>query len=94
MRIAVTTGLLPVPPTYFVVQHALELAAVHDFAVFARAARVGDPDLGMAIDSVVPARGRGACGSRFSRGGSTRGASGHGGPTSCTSISRPGRTAR
>ncbi|NHF63902.1 glycosyltransferase [Microcella pacifica] len=54
MRIAVTTGLLPVPPTYFVVQHALELAAVHDFAVFARAARVGDPDVGIAIDSVVP----------------------------------------
>jgi len=54
MRIAVTTGLLPVPPTYFVVQHALELATRHDFAVFARAARVGDPDLGISIDSVVP----------------------------------------
>jgi glycosyltransferase involved in cell wall biosynthesis len=54
MRIAVTTGLLPVPPTYFVVQHALELADRHDFGVFARAARVGDPDLGIAIDSVVP----------------------------------------
>lgn len=56
MRVTVTTGLLPVPPLYFVVQHALQLADRHEFCVVARAADVTDPRLAIAVDSVVPAR--------------------------------------
>ena len=55
MRVAVTTGLLPIPPLYFVVQHALQLADRHEFRVFARAADVTDRCLPLAIDSAVPA---------------------------------------
>ncbi len=53
MKIAVTTGLLPIPPVYFVVQHALQLADRHEFSVLARAADVTDPALGIAVDSAV-----------------------------------------
>ncbi|MET0302445.1 MAG: glycosyltransferase, partial [Microbacteriaceae bacterium] len=48
-RIAITTGALRVPPTYFVVQHAQRLADAHDFEVFARIAEVTDPDLGVVV---------------------------------------------
>lgn len=54
MRIAVTTGLLPIPPTYFVVQHAIQLGDKHEFGVFTRAADVQDSDLSIAVDSAVP----------------------------------------
>jgi glycosyltransferase involved in cell wall biosynthesis len=54
VRIAVTTGLLPIPPLYFVVQHALRLADRHDFHVLARAADVRDQTLGLDVDSAVP----------------------------------------
>ena len=53
MKIAVTTGLLPIPPVYFVVQHALQLADRHEFHVLARAADVTDPRVGIVVDSVV-----------------------------------------
>jgi glycosyltransferase involved in cell wall biosynthesis len=54
VQIAVTTGLLPIPPVYFVVQHALQLADRHDFHVLARAANVTDAALGITVDSAVP----------------------------------------
>lgn len=54
MRVAVTTGLLPIPPLYFVVQHALQLAHRHEFRVLARAAEVTDTQLDLAVDSAVP----------------------------------------
>ena len=40
MRIAVTTSILEVPPTYFVVDHARLMRAEHDFRVFSLAARL------------------------------------------------------
>lgn len=56
MRIAVTTGLLRIPPTYFVTQHAESLVASgdHEARAFARASDVQDARLGIDIVSAVP----------------------------------------
>ncbi|MFN3707851.1 glycosyltransferase [Microcella sp.] len=56
MRIAVTTGLLRIPPTYFVTQHAERLIASgnHDARAFARASDVQDARLGIDVVSAVP----------------------------------------
>ncbi len=54
MRVAVTTGLLPIPPLYVVVQHALQLADRHEFRVLARAAEVTDAQLPIVVDTAVP----------------------------------------
>lgn len=57
MRIALATGLLPVPPTYFALQHGARLADEHAVRMFAIATRLRDTRLGVDIDSVVPAAG-------------------------------------
>jgi len=41
-KIAVTKGTLRIPPTYFAVQHALELAEEFDFELFTMVAEIGD----------------------------------------------------
>jgi len=48
-RIAVTTGALRVPPTYFVLQHAALLADSYEFEVFARVADIRDDSQGVPI---------------------------------------------
>lgn len=55
MRIAVTTGLLRIPPTYFVTQHAERLIASgnHDARAFARASDVQDARLGIDVVTAV-----------------------------------------
>ncbi|RZT58045.1 glycosyltransferase involved in cell wall biosynthesis [Microcella alkaliphila] len=55
MRIAVTTGLLRIPPTYFVTQHAERLVASgdHEARAFARASDVRDARLGIDVVSAV-----------------------------------------
>lgn len=55
LRIALTTGPVSIPPTYFVVQHALALREQHDFALFAPRAEV-DESLGIEVHSAVPRR--------------------------------------
>ncbi|MBB5632667.1 glycosyltransferase involved in cell wall biosynthesis [Cryobacterium mesophilum] len=57
MRIAVTTGALKVPPTYFVVDHAQRLRTEHEFEVFALVADVSDPAITIPVHGVVPLRG-------------------------------------
>ncbi len=57
MRIALATGLLPVPPTYFALQHGARLADEHAVRMFALATHLRDARLGVAIDSVIPAVG-------------------------------------
>ncbi|MGS0683829.1 glycosyltransferase [Nakamurella sp. GG22] len=42
MRIAITTGVLRTPPTYFIAQHARLLQENADFGFFARSAKVDD----------------------------------------------------
>lgn len=49
MRIAITTSVLRIPSTYFVVDHAQRLRDRHDFRVFALAARVEDPRITVPI---------------------------------------------
>lgn len=48
-RIALTKGSLRIPPTYFAVQHALELAPEFAFEFFTMAAQVTDPEIAQAI---------------------------------------------
>ncbi|MFC8922694.1 glycosyltransferase [Cellulosimicrobium sp. NPDC057127] len=55
-RVAVTIGTLRVPPTYFALQHAVELAEVWRFQVFALAADVRDPALAALVRDLVPFR--------------------------------------
>lgn len=57
MRIALATGLLPVPPTYFALQHGARLADEHTVRMFAIATHLRDTRLGVEIDSVLPAAG-------------------------------------
>lgn len=57
MRIALATGLLPVPPTYFALQHGARLADEHTVRMFAIATHLHDARLGVEIDTVVPAAG-------------------------------------
>lgn len=57
MRIALATGLLPVPPTYFALQHGDRLSAEHDVAMFAIAADIRDPAVSIRVDAVVPSAG-------------------------------------
>lgn len=54
MRIALTTGLLPVPPTYFALQHGARLGAEHDVRMFALAADVRDRSVDVDVATVVP----------------------------------------
>ncbi|WP_426183982.1 glycosyltransferase [Microbacterium sp. TWP3-1-2b2] len=49
MRVAITKGSLKIPPTYFAVQHAMELADEFDFQFFTMAAEVTDPEIAAAI---------------------------------------------
>lgn len=49
MRIALTKGSLKIPPTYFAVQHALELADEFDFEFFTMAAEITDASISQAI---------------------------------------------
>ncbi|WP_243224849.1 glycosyltransferase [Microbacterium sp. CIAB417] len=49
MRIAITKGSLRIPPTYFAVQHAMELADQFDFEFFTMAADVTDSAVATAI---------------------------------------------
>lgn len=48
-RIALTKGSLRIPPTYFAVQHALEMEGDFDFEVFAAVAQIADPEIAAAI---------------------------------------------
>lgn len=57
MRIALATGLLPVPPTYFALQHGERLRAEHDVRMFALAADIRDPAVTIDVDAVVPSVG-------------------------------------
>lgn len=56
MRVALTTGLLRIPPTYFVTQHAERLieAGRYEAQVFARASDVRDTSLEVDVISAVP----------------------------------------
>jgi glycosyltransferase involved in cell wall biosynthesis len=56
-RVAVTTGALRVPPTYFVLQHASLLSEQYTFEVFARVADIRDDSLGIPIHDATPVRG-------------------------------------
>lgn len=55
LRIALTTGPVAIPPTYFVVQHALALGDRHTFALFAPRAEV-EPDIDLEVHSALPRR--------------------------------------
>ncbi len=55
MRIAVTCGPVAIPPTYFVVQHAMLLREEHEFALFSPAAVVNE-DIGMPVASAMTLR--------------------------------------
>ncbi len=57
MRIALATGLLPVPPTYFALQHGARLSDEHAVRMFAIATDLRDSRLGVEIGTVVPAAG-------------------------------------
>src|SRR5690606_3223912 len=59
MRIALTMGVLQVPPTYFAINHAESLRTEHDFHAFALAAEVRDPDIQVPVtqSSFFPALG-------------------------------------
>ncbi|MFC9917617.1 glycosyltransferase [Agromyces binzhouensis] len=52
MRVALTKSTLRVPPTYFAVQHAMRLAAAHEFRFFAGVAEVDDPAVAVAVEIV------------------------------------------
>lgn len=56
MRIAVTTGLLRIPPTYFVTQHAerLVVSGAHEARAFVRASDIQDSHVGIDVVSAVP----------------------------------------
>jgi glycosyltransferase involved in cell wall biosynthesis len=56
-RVAIATGALRVPPTYFVLQHAQRLADRIDAEVFARVAEVRDDSLGVPVHDATPAGG-------------------------------------
>lgn len=53
LRIAITGGPVNVPPTYFVVQHALALAERHRFVLFAPTAKI---QRAIPIDAFAPVR--------------------------------------
>ncbi len=55
-RIALTKGTLRIPPTYFAVQHALEMPDV-DWRLLTLAAAVDDPRISLPIDEAVPGAG-------------------------------------
>jgi glycosyltransferase involved in cell wall biosynthesis len=55
LRVAVTTGVLQIPPTYFLVNHALALRKRFDFEVFTLVARVPN-DLGIPVHDTIPFR--------------------------------------
>jgi glycosyltransferase involved in cell wall biosynthesis len=57
-RVAITTGALRVPPTYFVLQHAALLGDRYTFEAFARVADIRDDALGVPIHDATPSRGR------------------------------------
>lgn len=56
MRVAITTGHLSIPPTYFVTQHAERLAAEHTFDVFPLVARLGDSTLTVPVEPALTPR--------------------------------------
>ncbi len=57
MRIALATGLLPVPPTYFALQHGERLQAEHEVRMFALAADIRDPAVSIEVDAALPSVG-------------------------------------
>jgi glycosyltransferase involved in cell wall biosynthesis len=57
MRIAITTGVLRVPPTYFVTSHATALAEQFDFRVFALAADIRDSIDPLVAEEAIGMRG-------------------------------------
>ncbi|MEX1078658.1 MAG: glycosyltransferase [Homoserinimonas sp.] len=62
MKVALTTNVLAIPPTYFVVNHAQRLASRHQFEVFALMADIQDPTVSIpvhdyaAFPALLPAR--------------------------------------
>lgn len=56
-RVAIATGALRIPPTYFAVQHAELLADRYRFEVFARVADVRDPAVAVPVHDASPAVG-------------------------------------
>ena len=57
MRIALATGLLPVPPTYFALQHGERLQAEHEVRMFTIAADIRDPAVSIEVDAALPSVG-------------------------------------
>ncbi|TBN55953.1 glycosyltransferase [Glaciihabitans arcticus] len=57
MRIALTTNVLLVPPTYFAVNHALRLADRHEFEMFALLADVRDAAITIPVHDYAAGRG-------------------------------------
>ncbi|MFF2493083.1 glycosyltransferase family 4 protein [Agromyces sp. NPDC058064] len=55
MKIALTCGPVAIPPTYFVVQHAMLLRDRHEFALFSPSARVTE-EVGIPIHSAMMLR--------------------------------------
>lgn len=56
MRVAITTGVLRVPPTYFVTSHATALAEQFDFRVFALATEIRDSIDPLAVEQALGVR--------------------------------------
>ncbi|GHD79239.1 glycosyltransferase involved in cell wall biosynthesis [Salinibacterium amurskyense] len=54
MRVALTTNVLAVPPTYFVVSHAQLLADHHHFESFSLLADVRDPSVTLPVHDFAP----------------------------------------
>ena len=53
MRVAVTTGLLPIPPTYFVVQHGERMLADHVVEAFPLVAEVTDASVRLPVTPAI-----------------------------------------
>jgi len=49
MKVALTTNILAIPPTYFIVSHAQQLADRHQFEVFALMSDVRDPSVTLPV---------------------------------------------
>lgn len=56
LRIALSTGVLRVPPTYFALAHAERLRAEYDFCMFTLAADINDPSVRVRVADFAPAR--------------------------------------
>lgn len=54
MRIALSTGVLFVPPLYFSLNHAEKMKSDHEFRMFTLLGRVTDPEVTIPVESAVP----------------------------------------